>query len=173
MRADIWIVLAAVGCSATVLGCGSGQGSSAGRINTGQRADVRFADCMRAHGVPNFPDPLPGGGFPRGSTGPQSPASRAAQQICVPILKPGSGTRHKPSSAALAAAVRYSRCMRSHGVPGFPDPVTSLTSPNVNVIVDGGILFPLGSSVDPQAPAFQRAATTCGGPPRVGQPRGG
>jgi hypothetical protein len=38
---------------------------------------------MRAHGVPNYPDPLPGGGFNIPSTiNPQSPAFVAAQDAC-------------------------------------------------------------------------------------------
>jgi hypothetical protein len=63
--------------------------------------------------------------------------------------------------------------MRAHGVPTFPDPATSLASGTANVIVDGPILFPLGSSIDPQAPAFQQADAACGGQPRGGHPQGG
>jgi hypothetical protein len=127
---------------------------------------------MRAHGVPDFPDPLRTGGFPRNPAGMQSPASRAAQKACIHLLKAGSGVRQAPTGAELAAAVRYSRCMRAHGVPTFPDPVTSLTSHNVNVIVQGPILFPLDPGIDPSAPAFQRANAACGQAPR-GQPHGG
>jgi hypothetical protein len=63
--------------------------------------------------------------------------------------------------------------MRAHGVPTFPDPVTSLANRTINVIEQGGILFPLGSSIDPQAPAFQQADAICGGQPRGGHPQGG
>jgi hypothetical protein len=62
--------------------------------------------------------------------------------------------------------------MRAHGVTDFPDPATSLVQRNTNVIVQGGILFPLGSSINPQAPTFQRADAACGRTPR-GQPKGG
>jgi hypothetical protein len=128
---------------------------------------------MRAHRVSNFPDPLPTGGFPRGATGAQSPSSKAALRACIHLLKAGNGSRQQASSAELAAAVRYSRCMRAHGVPNFPDPVTSLASHNVNVIVDGPIKFPLSAGIDPGAPAFQRADVVCGGQPRGGHPQGG
>jgi hypothetical protein len=46
---------------------------------------LRFARCMRLHGVPNFPDPiLLGGGAIRISAGidPHSPAYQAAQRAC-------------------------------------------------------------------------------------------
>jgi hypothetical protein len=45
---------------------------------------LRQAECMRAHGVTNFPDPLPGGGFTVPSTiNPQSPAFIAASNACA------------------------------------------------------------------------------------------
>jgi hypothetical protein len=133
---------------------------------------VKFADCMRAHGVPDFPDPLPGGGFPRSPGGSRSPASRTAVRGCVHFLKAGGGAQQAPTRAELTAALTYSRCMRAHGVSNFPDPVTRLASPRTNVIVDGPILFPLGPSIDPQAPAFQHADAVCG-QPRGGHPQGG
>jgi hypothetical protein len=45
---------------------------------------LRFAGCMRAHGIPNFPDPT-GTGFeflPPAGYNPQSPRVQAAQQAC-------------------------------------------------------------------------------------------
>jgi hypothetical protein len=127
---------------------------------------------MRANGVPGFPDPLPGGGFPRGLGGGQSPASETARKACIHLLKAGGASHPAPTGAQLAAALTYARCMRAHGVPNFPDPVTSLASRGVNVIVDGGILFPLSASIDPGAPAFQAADAACG-QPRGGQSQGG
>jgi hypothetical protein len=45
------------------------------------------SECMRAHGVPDYPDPLPGGGFSIPSPiNPQSPAFQRAQNACE---KPG------------------------------------------------------------------------------------
>jgi hypothetical protein len=127
---------------------------------------------MRAHGVPSFPDPLPSGGFPRGAGGAQSPAAQTARRACIHLLKAGSGGRHTPTSAELAAALAYARCMRAHGVPSFHDPVTSLPSRNVNVLAEGPIIFPLDPSIDPQAPEFRLADAACG-QPRGGSPKGG
>ena len=54
----------------------------AGAGNSQQQA-VRFADCMRAHGVPNFPDPTTGGAFKLGrAINPQAPAVIAAMNRC-------------------------------------------------------------------------------------------
>ena len=41
-------------------------GSSGGSAPTGSatyRADLAYAQCMRAHGLPGFPDPSPSGGL--------------------------------------------------------------------------------------------------------------
>jgi hypothetical protein len=48
------------------------------------RLALKFAGCMRAHGVPNFPDPT-GAGFaflPPVGFNPQSPQVQAAQRAC-------------------------------------------------------------------------------------------
>jgi hypothetical protein len=52
---------------------------------------LNFSKCMRAHGLPDFPDPSPGGGIQiQGTAGsdlnPDSPAFQAAQKVCQPIL---------------------------------------------------------------------------------------
>lgn len=71
----------------------------------------------------------------------------------------GCGSSGKPPSPH-ADFLAYSKCMRAHGVSGFPDP-----SPG------GGIRLQIGSGVNPSAPAFKSAHASCrrllpgGGPP--------
>jgi hypothetical protein len=57
------------------------------------------------------------------------------------------------------------RCMRAHGVSGFPDP--TLTPPSgANVMDEGGVFFVLPTGFAPNAPAVRHAAHACGlGPP--------
>ncbi|MCW2884451.1 MAG: hypothetical protein JWL58_1313 [Streptosporangiaceae bacterium] len=50
-----------------------------------------------------------------------------------------------------AQAVKYSQCMRSHGVPGFPDPVNGRVQ----------LLVTKGGPVDPNSPQFQAAEKAC------------
>jgi hypothetical protein len=59
-------------------------------------AAVKFAQCMRQHGVTNFPDPDPSTGrFPirGGASGinPQDPAFQSAREACRSLLPPGNG----------------------------------------------------------------------------------
>jgi hypothetical protein len=55
------------------------------KVRTQQlRQELAFARCMRAHGVPSFPDPSSSGaqaGLPAGIN-PQSPAFRSAARVC-------------------------------------------------------------------------------------------
>jgi hypothetical protein len=161
--------------SAAALGLGAcGGGSSAGggsNVAIKRSAMLAFAQCVRAHGVPNFPDSASrgGGGFEisasqRSGSGPSmsvngvpisAPAFQAAMQACHSKLPNGG----RPPAAATAAmrskALRFARCMRQHGVTGFPDPQFG-TGPF------GGTEIKIqGSGIDPRSPAFQSAQTAC------------
>ena len=136
---------------------------------------VAFANCMRANGVPNFPDPKPGSGtlfqIPAGAS-PAAPAFKAAQAKCQRLL-PGGGLPDSgapPSAQTLAKLLKIARCMRQHGVPQFPDPSTTPpsnpagTGPVVITDFDGAILvFP--ATINLQSPAYRQALTSCGAPP--------
>jgi hypothetical protein len=164
-----WGVLA-VGCVAVLAACGSvGSGGS-----PGSTASLEFARCMRAHGVPNFPDPGAGGAIELGSgLDTQSPAFQAAQRGCIPILRAG-GQRHAPTAGQRTAMLRFARCMRGHRIPDFPDPETpAQVPPNTNVLGVGGLVFPLGSTINISSPAFRQAAAVCGLGRPAGQPKGG
>jgi hypothetical protein len=58
--------------------------------------------------------------------------------------------RGSAKGAVFTAALNYSKCMRTHGVPNYPDPKVTGNS------VDLG-----GSGIDPQSPAFQSARQSC------------
>jgi hypothetical protein len=129
-------------------------------ISAGSRkASLKFAKCMRKNGVSNFPDPSAGGSFQFGSSGgidARSTQFQAAMQKCrndlqIPHVTPAQ------LQAGRAAAVRFSQCMRSHGVSNFPDPQFG-PGGRVSLKVGGP-----GSGLDPNSPAFQRAMETCGG----------
>jgi hypothetical protein len=106
----------------------SGGAASAGS-GSPEAAALAFASCMRSNGVPNFPDPKPGGGFvfhTGAGVDPSSPVFKAAQAKCMKLLPPGPGSGSPPSAQALAHYLKVAQCMRRHGLPGFPDPRTSV-----------------------------------------------
>jgi hypothetical protein len=160
-------VVALLGCVG-LAACGStGQpsGTATGSANgaSGDRTtDFEFARCMRSHGVTNFPDPTPGGGIELPTNlNPDSPAFRTARQACKQFLPDKAGPPATPV-ADRAAALTLARCMRSHGVPQFPDPAFSPLRNAQRVLVMRGIVFAMPASIDPKSPAFQQAARDCG-----------
>jgi hypothetical protein len=62
----------------------SARGEEAGPSPADMQALLRYARCMREHGVADFPDPDAEGNFrvSRGSTGPKTPSFQRALQAC-------------------------------------------------------------------------------------------
>lgn len=153
-----WVVAGSLCAGVTACGSSHHPAASAGRN------PLAFSECVRAHGVRGFPDP----GDTGASTGSntimiagivippsidiQSPAVRSAFQSCQKELFPNG--RPKVSSSQKEQLIVQAQCMRTHGVPGFPDP---------QFPTSGGILISPGTNVTPDSPAFQAASKACGG----------
>jgi hypothetical protein len=165
------IALVAVACATAIAACGS-SAHSAGAASSGssvRSAELRVSECMRSHGVPNFPDPSSGGGgFNLNGTGisPKSPALRSAQQTCFRLLRGGSPFSQQKTAQAMAQALRVSECMRRHGVSGFPDPTEKPPAPNpaqYSAVEDNdGAVLAVPSTIDTSSPAFKQAGSACG-----------
>jgi hypothetical protein len=76
---------------------------------------------VRAHGVPHFPDPDATGDFNFG-VDVSAATFTAAVNACKALQPPGTLSAHR-SPKQQSAALRFAQCVRSHGVPDFPDPV--------------------------------------------------
>ena len=162
--------------SATPASASTGSASTSTGSATRLPGDVppglAFARCMRANGVPSFPDPGPGPGFAFNTVGLSGPALNAATAQCRHLLPDGGppipGTQTHPSAKTMARLLSIARCMREHGVPNFPDPMTTVPSrpPGAGGLeitdFDGAILvFP--GTLEMQSPAYRQAAAACGG----------
>jgi hypothetical protein len=88
---------------------------------------LAFVHCMRTHGEPDMPEPVTEGGRVQivvtPAIDPSSPRFTAANDACKHFL-PGNGApkANTISPADQADYLKAAECMRSHGVPGFPDP---------------------------------------------------
>jgi len=158
------VALGATGCAALIVACGSSKmpGGTSGRSSS----FVPFAACMRSHGVPNFPDPGsgPGGGVeivPPGINT-SAPAFKTAWSDCSKLL-PVLGGHHPPSAQMVDQMLQFSRCMRAHGVTGFPDPTTTQLAPRSGyfTIRSGGVYLAIPNRINRASPTYQRAARAC------------
>jgi hypothetical protein len=157
---NLVIAAVAISCALATTACGSSNSPGSGTGSSDTLA-IQFADCMRAHGVPNFPDPGHGSGnSPQDN--PQSPAFKSASTTCDKLQPGGNTPPPKPSESRQLAMIRFAECMRKHGVPNFPDPTLSLPPGNVPVIAVAGIYFALPPGLDFQSPAVKQARTACG-----------
>lgn len=92
---------------------------------------LAFAQCMRTHGIADFPDPDSSGTIdlkalhpgPGSDLDPSNPRFQAAQKACK-ALEPTTFSQgsHPATAAERQQALAFSTCMRAHGVPSFPDP---------------------------------------------------
>jgi hypothetical protein len=129
---------------------------------------------MRSHGVPNYPEPATSGRIARVNLNipginPSAPSFRAAEFTCSKLLPKGApGEQQSADASERAALLAISRCMRGHGVNGFPDPTTGVPrrNPSGDVAAGGGVFIAVPSTIDTNSPAFKRAATACRFGPR-------
>jgi hypothetical protein len=114
--------------SGTGTASNTGSASSAGTASSGadkkltkQEKAVKFAECIRANGVPHFPDPDPKGDFNFG-VDVTIEVWRKAVDACK-ALKPPGALSAKRTPKEQSASLRFAQCVRENGVKDFPDPV--------------------------------------------------
>jgi hypothetical protein len=121
---------ASTGASA---GSGGGGGSASSASPDGQA--VAYSACVRAHGVPNFPDPkISTNGSEVNvaiAINPSisgNPHFQSAQQACRKLLPgggPGAHSNQQISPQEQSQYLKAAACIRAHGIPNFPDPTFS------------------------------------------------
>jgi hypothetical protein len=125
------VALIGAGCSndsAENGSTGTGTASSTGTTSSGANKKltardkaVKFAECIRAHGVSDFPDPNAKNQFEYGVS--VSPAVwKQATTACKDLQPPGT-LSGKRTPKQQSASLRFAQCIRDNGVKDFPDPV--------------------------------------------------
>jgi hypothetical protein len=82
---------------------------------------VKFAECIRAHGVADFPDPDAKGEFQYGVS--VTPAVWQKATTACKDLQPPGALSSKRTPKQQSASLRFAQCIRDNGVKDFPDPV--------------------------------------------------
>jgi hypothetical protein len=154
--------VASLGTSTTNTGGGHGAASTTTAPTNGNATQLmdEWTSCMRANGDPNQTDPtidqygvinitIPDGvsqtisSEAHGTSGPCSQYELAAENV----LRAANPVAPPPTQAQL---VQYVDCMRTHGVPNYP-----------NSGANGETDFN-GTGVDPVRPSFENANKICG-----------
>jgi hypothetical protein len=165
-RAGTVAVMAVVAVLTTACGVHVRFGAPASPASTASidyAQELALAQCMRGHGEPNFPDPSPSGGFNASvlSTFDNS-QGQAAYDGCRHLLAGGGPSLaqleqdlqqvQQKEEQELPTLLKFSQCMRSHGVPDFPDP-----APNGQGVSPGS----KGAGMNVNTPQFQAAVSIC------------
>jgi len=156
------------GTSSTSTSPTSGTSSSGtGGVSAAYGSDkLGLARCLRAHGVPNYPDPNASGQEPpNGKELIRSPQGQAAVGACSSWGNRISNDVAAQNQVVMGEYVRFAECMRAHGLPDFPDPVHA----------EGRVEFMLSASqdgFDPHSPQVLAKAHHCESvlPPGSGLP---
>jgi hypothetical protein len=127
------VVAGVAACSASPSTAGDG----------GSRSALGYSQCIRAHGVANFPDPGSGGQLPKANAqqlGVSSAQLASAERACQSQLPDAGNTQEQQAELACATSGTCSaanvarwmsglrtlaKCLRAHGTPNWPDPILS------------------------------------------------
>lgn len=159
--------------------------TTASNRTPGKNASLKLAECMRTHGVPDFPDPQSGGGFgiqasANGGGGTISvdghqlnvsaPAFQKAMQDCQKYQPQGPPISGAQLAKIKQGALKMAACMRAHGVANFPDPKVGTGPGGRGIAVSIGAQAAVGGAgrLSPSSPAFQNAQKICMPLMRVG-----
>ena len=143
------LATALAGIAVLIAACGgsppTGPGPDGGQPPYQQA--LAYEHCMRSHGDPGFPDPNSQGLFPH----PAGSQYRSASMACGHLL-PSQPLTAAQKQAHVSQALKFSACMRSHGFPGFPNPI----------VTNGGAAVGFGfGGVDKSSPQFHVAVQAC------------
>ncbi|RVX40725.1 hypothetical protein EDD27_3146 [Nonomuraea polychroma] len=153
----------AVASVASPTGGAPSQGATASKGDA-----LAFAKCMRANGMPDFPDPQPDTALAFSPELLGSPQFKAAEKSCKQFQPPAPDQPPvREDSWPVTDKRKYATCMRENGVPSFPDPDDN-----------GGFILPQNGTLDLASEQFKKAEEACRryqpqNMPKQGQMQGG
>ena len=130
----------------------AGAAGDSGSPATLQANQLRYAKCMQTNGEPAYPEP---GGNSKATVSaleklnPNSATFQNAAKACRKYLPIGSPASPAERAKVQGEALKFAKCMQSHGMPSWPDPL-----PN-----GGYMVAPVGAAA--HAPAYLKAAKIC------------
>lgn len=186
-RSGPWRAMAVAALAATALlvaACGGPKSPSSASGSTQYQKALAFTKCMRSHGALGVPDPTSAGTITVTQALLNNPQIQSAAHSCKNLL-PRNAIQLPPALQRKLAtqALQYAACMRSHGVPNFPDPIIHGDQIGFRIAVaapgpaasgapgaqasgapgqkSGGGAKPPAGALAPNSPQFQAAQRTC------------
>jgi hypothetical protein len=135
---------------------GTGSSPNAGGSANSPSA-VAYSRCVRSHGIPNYPDPGSSGQILKETAqqlGVSDSVLRVATAACA-NLNPNNLSQAQQRQQ-LTGYLKFARCMRSHGVPKFPDPTTDPDSGRVEFVISVS-----QDGIDPHSPQIIAKVREC------------
>lgn len=122
--------LSAIGMALVLVLAACAQTSAADIVFEGdQDAGIRYAECVRDNGYPEFPDPGPDGRISLGAAAHgegahdrDDPRLRAAMEACSDVRPAGADHQDVGDPEYVEQMREFAQCMRDNGLPDFPDP---------------------------------------------------
>ncbi|MCX4671872.1 hypothetical protein OG453_35200 [Streptomyces sp. NBC_01381] len=144
----------AAGCSGDSSAAESGSSKSPGTKDKGFTQALAYSKCMRANGVPDYPDPeqdADGRVIMNPGNGQNDPKTQQAMEACRDKMPQGR-SRENGGKMDTSKVTSWAKCIRENGIPKFPDPEIDGTRLNV----------PLGKiGMMPDDPKMQKASQAC------------
>ena len=147
------VALIGAGCGSKDTAHTSATATASPKKASAREKAVRFAECIRAHGVADFPDPNAKNEFEYGvSVTPE--VWKQATTACKDLQPPGT-LSSKRTPKQQSSALRFAQCVRDNGVKDFPDPA------NGEPLVDTTKIPSLGDRSPRTDPVFAPAMDKC------------
>ena len=112
---------------------------------------LAFVQCMRANGDTNMTDPVVSGHRVQIRVDDKAPHFTAAYDACRHLLPDNGVSKNTITPADQSDYIKAAACMRSHGVPDFPDPVFH----------GGSVSFQSRLRINTSSPKYKSALAIC------------
>lgn len=163
------VAVLVTGCGAVHVHFGSPADPASAQAPT-YAQELALAKCMRAHGVPTFPDPNPAGGYTLTSAGSLKGAGGSSVNInssqaqvaygdCRHLIPGGPSISQleqdvqqaqQRQARELPQLLKWQQCVRSHGEPDFTLGLGGQSPASGN-----------GGAFNPDSPQFRAALSAC------------
>jgi hypothetical protein len=154
--------------SVLLAGCGGGSSPSVASLgstattspntaytpkgNSGSSSQqLQYVQCLQTHGFPNFPEPGPNTPAVEQAMSQidlNSPQFQKAMKTCEKLLPKNVTSPPAASPKVQAEALKFTNCMRAHGMTDWPDPLPG-----------GLVMVPTGAAA--KSLVYQNAAKAC------------